>query len=115
MAALVMFGAAWRSGGASPAAGAALPLGAIQPRVFILGFDGFARRYLDTDSTPALHAFARGGVTARWMVPSFPTLTFPNFYALATGLYPDHSGIVSNGFVDPKFDSAFVYKDPIAR
>lgn len=86
-----------------------------QPRVIILGFDGFARRYLDADSAPALHAFARGGVTARWMTPSFPSLTFPNFYALATGLYPDHSGIVSNEFVDPAFDSAFVYKNPIAR
>jgi len=86
-----------------------------QTRVIILGFDGFARRYLDTDSAPALHAFARGGVTARWMIPSFPTLTFPNFYALATGLYPDHSGIVSNGFVDPSFDTAFLYKSPVAR
>jgi predicted AlkP superfamily pyrophosphatase or phosphodiesterase len=84
--------------------------------VIVLGFDGFARRYLDTDSAPALHAFARGGVTtARGMVPSFPTVTFPNFYALATGLYPDHSGIVNNRFYDPAYDSEFVYKDPIAR
>jgi len=112
---LVMFGAACRSGGAAPVFSAVPHPAANQPRVIILGFDGFARRYLDTDSAPALHAFAREGVTARWLIPSFPTLTFPNFYALATGLYPDHSGIVSNGFVDPSFDSAFVYKDPIAR
>jgi len=115
MAALVVLGAACRSAGARPSGGAAPLPAAIRPRVIILGFDGFARRYLDSDSAPALHELARGGVTARWMIPSFPTLTFPNFYALATGLYPDHSGIVSNGFVDPKFDSAFVYKDPIAR
>ena len=84
--------------------------------VIVLGFDGFARRYLDTDSVPALHAFARDGVTtARGMIPSFPTVTFPNFYALATGLYPDHSGIVNNRFYDPAYDSEFVYKDPIAR
>jgi predicted AlkP superfamily pyrophosphatase or phosphodiesterase len=78
--------------------------------VIVLGFDGFARRYLDTDSAPALHAFARGGVTtARGMIPSFPTVTFPNFYALATGLYPDHSGIVNNRFYDPAYDREFVY------
>lgn len=102
---------------AAPPAGAAPPARstASQPRVIVLGFDGFARRYLDTDSAPALHALARGGVTARWMIPSFPTLTFPNFYALATGLYPDHSGIVSNGFFDPSFDTAFLYKSPVAR
>src|SRR5665811_1225546 len=50
--------------------------------VIVLGFDGFARRYLDADSAPALHALARSGVTARAMIPSFPTITFPNFYAL---------------------------------
>jgi predicted AlkP superfamily pyrophosphatase or phosphodiesterase len=84
--------------------------------VIVLGFDGFARRYLDSDSAPALHALARSGVTtARGMIPSFPTVTFSNFYALATGLYPDHSGIVNNRFYDPAYDSEFVYKDPIAR
>ena len=84
--------------------------------MIVLGFDGFARRYLDSDSAPALHALARNGVsTARGMIPSFPTVTFSNFYALATGLYPDHSGIVNNRFYDPAYDSEFVYKDPIAR
>lgn len=84
--------------------------------VIVLGFDGFARRYLDADSAPALHALARTGVsTAKGMIPSFPTVTFPNFYALATGLYPDHSGIVNNRFFDPAYDSGFVYKYPIAH
>ena len=49
------------------------------------------------------------------MIPSFPTITFPNFYALATGLYPDHSGMVNNRFFDPAHDSAFEYKKPIAH
>lgn len=115
IAALMLLGPGCRPAVSSPVAAATPHPAANQPRVIILGFDGFARRYLDADSAPALHAFARCGVTARWMIPSFPSLTFPNFYALATGLYPDHSGIVSNGFVDPSFDSAFVYKDPIAR
>jgi predicted AlkP superfamily pyrophosphatase or phosphodiesterase len=83
--------------------------------VIVLGFDGFARRYLDADSAPALHALARAGVTSKGMIPSFPTITFPNFYALATGLYPDHSGIVNNRFFDPAHDSAFEYKKPVAH
>lgn len=87
--------------------------------VIVLGFDGFAHRYLDADSAPALHALhalARTGVsTTNGMIPSFPTVTFPNFYALATGLYPDHSGIVNNRFFDPAYDSGFVYRNPIAR
>jgi len=106
---------------AAAACSRAAPAPAPAPRatsrtVIVLGFDGFARRYLDSDSAPALHALARDGVTtAHGMIPSFPTVTFSNFYALATGLYPDHSGIVNNRFYDPAYDSEFVYKDPIAR
>ncbi len=34
------------------------------------------------------------------MKPSFPASTFPNHYTLATGLYPDHTGIVNSEFWD---------------
>jgi predicted AlkP superfamily pyrophosphatase or phosphodiesterase len=49
------------------------------------------------------------------MIPSFPSITFPNFYALATGLYPDHSGIIANTFYDSAYDSAFSMKKPTAH
>jgi predicted AlkP superfamily pyrophosphatase or phosphodiesterase len=96
------------------------PAPAAHPRysprtVIVLGVDGFARRYFDADSAPALHALARTGVIADAMIPSFPSFTFPNFYTLATGLYPDHTGIVNNNFIDPAHDSMFSYKRPIAR
>jgi predicted AlkP superfamily pyrophosphatase or phosphodiesterase len=35
------------------------------------------------------------------MKPSFPSVTFPNFYTLATGLHPDHHGLVYNAMQDP--------------
>jgi hypothetical protein len=35
------------------------------------------------------------------MVPSFPSVTFPNHYTIVTGLLPEHHGIVSNNMVDP--------------
>jgi predicted AlkP superfamily pyrophosphatase or phosphodiesterase len=47
-----------------------------------------------------LRELARNGVRARWLVPVFPTSTFPNFYSIATGLYPEHHGIVSNTMRD---------------
>ena len=103
--------------------GACLPAGVPSPfpaperraPVIVLGFDGFARRYLDEDSVPTFHAVARAGVTGDAMIPSFPTVTFPNFYTLATGLYPSHTGIVNNWFYDPEFDTTFAYSRPIAR
>ena len=90
--------------------------GAHARTVIVLGFDGFARRYLDSDSAPALHALAREGVsTSNGMIPSFPTVTFPNWYAMATGLYPDHSGIVNNRFYDSAYVDEFIYKNAIAH
>lgn len=36
------------------------------------------------------------------MIPSYPTLTFPNHYSIATGLYPSHHGLVDNYFYSPQ-------------
>ena len=49
------------------------------------------------------------------MIPSFPTKTFPNHFTLATGLYPDHHGIVLNGFYDPEKERYYRMKDPVSR
>ncbi|KAJ3284272.1 hypothetical protein HDU79_008362 [Rhizoclosmatium sp. JEL0117] len=45
------------------------------------------------------------------MRPSFPTLTWPNHYSLATGLYPDSHGIVGNIFHDTRTNRTFDYMD----
>jgi predicted AlkP superfamily pyrophosphatase or phosphodiesterase len=34
------------------------------------------------------------------MIPSFPSVTFPNHYTIATGMYPAHHGLVYNQFYD---------------
>jgi predicted AlkP superfamily pyrophosphatase or phosphodiesterase len=68
--------------------------------VLLIGLDGFHPGYLDRPESRHLRELAREGVRARWMVPVFPTLTFPNFYSIATGLYPEHHGIVSNTMRD---------------
>lgn len=41
------------------------------------------------------------------MLPSFPSVTFPNHYTLVTGLYPESHGIVSNNFWAPDLDEEF--------
>lgn len=64
--------------------------------VVVLSFDGLPADTVGDGSMPALDALAREGVRAQWLVPSFPTLTFPNHYTLATGLRPDRHGIVGN-------------------
>jgi predicted AlkP superfamily pyrophosphatase or phosphodiesterase len=44
------------------------------------------------------------------MISCFPTLTFPNHYSIATGLRPEHHGIVNNRFFDPALQASFAYK-----
>jgi predicted AlkP superfamily pyrophosphatase or phosphodiesterase len=83
------------------------------PIVVLISIDGFRWDYLDSLPLPNLHALAREGVRARWMVPAFPTQTFPNHYTIVTGLYPAHHGIVNNTFVDPADGARFRYTDSV--
>lgn len=71
--------------------------------VILIGIDGFRADYLERGLTPTLSRLAAEGAVAEGgMRPSFPTVTFPNFYTLATGLHPDHHGLVYNTMTDPE-------------
>ncbi len=71
------------------------------PYVVMLSMDGFRWDYTDKTSTPNFDRIEQMGVKSR-IQASFPTKTFPNHYSIATGLYPDHHGIVNNTFWDPQ-------------
>ncbi len=68
--------------------------------LLLVSIDAFRADYLDPGLTPNLSRVAREGVRAKWMNPSYPSLTFPNHYSIVTGLYPDHHGIVQNTMRD---------------
>jgi len=71
-----------------------------QRTVVLVSIDAFRADYLSPDATPNLARIAREGVHAAWMNPSYPSLTFPNHYTLATGLRPDHHGVIHNRMAD---------------
>ncbi|MCK9617407.1 MAG: ectonucleotide pyrophosphatase/phosphodiesterase [Lentimicrobiaceae bacterium] len=81
------------------------------PYLVVLSLDGFRWDYPSKTSTPNLDYIARQGVKAYSLRPSFPSVTFPNHYTMATGLYPDHHGIVNNGFFDPKTGKTYSMTD----
>jgi len=85
------------------------------PYVVMLSMDGFRWDYPDKAPTPNLDRIARQGIKAESLKPSFPTKTFPNHYSMATGLYPDHHGIVANTFIDRKSNRTFKIVDPETR
>ena len=69
--------------------------------ILLISLDGFRYDYLDRPAAVNLRALAARGVRARWMVPIFPTKTFPNHYSQVTGLYAEHHGVISNQMYDP--------------
>ena len=56
--------------------------------------------------------FLKEGVKAEYMKALFPTLSYPSWTTLSTGLYPAHHGIVGNYIYDPKDKDYFLlYND----
>jgi predicted AlkP superfamily pyrophosphatase or phosphodiesterase len=76
------------------------PIKDLKPTVILISMDGFRYDYIDKFAPPTLQRLAKDGVRAKWMIPSFPTKTFPNHYTIATGLYPQNHGIVENNVYD---------------
>ncbi len=74
--------------------------------VVVVSLDGFRWDYASRAHTPTLDSLRRVGTYAE-IYPCFPSNTFPNHYSMATGLHPDHHGIVNNTFYDKVRDKWF--------
>src|SRR5437763_10196055 len=69
--------------------------------VVLVSLDGFRWDYAKRDGAAHLLALGKAGVWApEGMLPSYPSLTFPNHFTIVTGLYPEHHGLVANSFYD---------------
>lgn len=79
------------------------------PPLLLISMDGFRWDYcaLHPEQTPHLNQLMREGISARGLVPVFPSNTFPNHYAIVTGLYPSHHGIVNNHHFDAELGEFF--------
>jgi predicted AlkP superfamily pyrophosphatase or phosphodiesterase len=83
-----------------------------QHYVVLVSLDGFRWDYAKRDNATHLLALAHRGVSApEGMLPSYPSITFPNHFTIVTGLYPEHHGIVANKFIDPERGARYNYTD----
>lgn len=78
-----------------------------KPYVILISADGFRYDYAEKYQATQLLDLAHSGVKADAMIPSYPSVTFPNHYTIATGLYPSHHGLVNNTFYDPAKDDTY--------
>jgi predicted AlkP superfamily pyrophosphatase or phosphodiesterase len=72
-----------------------------RPYVVLVSLDGFRYDYAERYHAENLLAIGKAGAAAQGMIPSFPTVTFPNHISIVTGQYPEHHGLVGNSFWDP--------------
>ena len=73
-----------------------------KPYVILISADGFRYDYAEKYKAKNLLKIAENVVSAKALIPSFPTITFPNHWSLITGLYPAHHGLIDNYFYDYK-------------
>ena len=76
-------------------------------KTIIISADGFRWDYYGMVPTPGLDKLRANGVHVKNLINSFATVTFPNHYTLATGLYEESHGIVDNEMFDPIFNETF--------
>lgn len=78
-----------------------------KPYVILISADGFRTDYLEKFNPKFLNKMRAQGVSAKSMLPSFPSITFPNHYTIVTGLLPSHHGVIGNQMYDPKTDKRY--------
>lgn len=66
------------------------------PIIVVLGFDGYRYDYLSRGLNPVLQKLSDDGVSTDFLMNIFPTKTFVNFFAIATGMYAETHGVLGN-------------------
>lgn len=79
-----------------------------EPIVLMIGVDGLTADALDLFDAPNMQALANRGIRPEDMVPVMPSVTFTNFYSIATGLYPEDHGMINNAPFDRELNEGFV-------
>lgn len=82
-----------------------------KPYVIMISADGFRYDYAKKFNAENLLKFSKEGIQSKAMIPSYPSITFPNHWSLITGLYPSHHGLIDNYFYDYKRKEGYAMSD----
>lgn len=73
----------------------------------LLSIDGFSQRYIAQYKPKALMKLIQQGVSAKALLPVYPSKTFPNHLSIVTGRYPINHGILHNTFYHRELDKVY--------
>lgn len=82
-----------------------------KPYVIMISTDGFRYDYAKKYNAENLLKLSNDGIQAKAMIPSYPSITFPNHWSLITGLYPAHHGLIDNFFYDYQRKAFYAMSD----
>jgi len=79
--------------------------------VVLVSVDGLAASYLDDPRAelPTLRMLAKSGASAKGMITSFPSVTWPSHTSLITGVQPARHGVIGNAVWSRKLDRSLTY------
>lgn len=79
------------------------------PLLLLISFDGFRWDYLHMHNLSNFNYLKLHGSHAEQILNSFATVTFPNHWTIATGVYEETHGILENEMFDPTLNETFNY------
>lgn len=82
-----------------------------KPYVILISIDGFRHDYFDKYKPQFLNKISEVSVKAEYMMPSYPSVTFPNHYTIVTGMIPPHHGLVGNNMLNPETGERYSLKN----
>lgn len=91
----------WFGGGFSECCTIGAPLKKNPAKFLLILFDGFRWDYLEKYELPNFNRFRSQGVHAEYMEPIFPSLSYPGYYSILTGLHAESHGFIENTMYDP--------------
>ncbi|XP_070174224.1 glycerophosphocholine cholinephosphodiesterase ENPP6-like [Littorina saxatilis] len=85
---------------------------AAQPhqRLLLILLDGFRYDYLEHSDYdfPGFRKVINRGARPKYLIPDFPTLSYPNYYSLMTGLHAEQHGMTGNFMYDVSRRESFL-------
>ena len=81
----------------------------LNQKLLVVSFDGFRDMYLEKTFLPTFNSFEQQGVISHHIQSIFPSHTYPNHWAIVTGMYAESHGIVGNKFYDPNMNKNFSF------
>jgi len=70
--------------------------------VVVLMIDGLSGAMIDSVPTPNFARIRTEGAWTHHLAPTFPSISEPNWVSASTGCWPEHHGVVSAEFFDPR-------------